>query len=311
LVSQALLIVPGVAAAVLGGALFVRGTVGVAVRARIAPGIIGATVAAFATSSPELSVGVNAATSGQPEIALGDALGSNVVNIGLVLAIAVLLGGIQARRADLARDIPTALMAPVATVILALDGQLGRLDGILLLAGFSVWLAVTVRQAARERSEAAAVLAERSPGRVARDTVLGLALLIIAGRLIVLAAKDIGDLLGWDVFAVGAVLVALATSAPELATVITARLRGHDEISVGTVLGSNIFNGLLMVGVVAVIHPIAIRGTEFAVAVVAGIITLLLVIPGRSNRLPPSRGLWLLAVYAGYLTALFAVHRTT
>ncbi len=309
--SQALLIFPGVAAAALGGELFVRGTVGVAARARIAPGIIGATVAAFATSSPELSVGVNAATAGQPEIALGDALGSNVVNIGLVLAIAVLLGGIQARRADLARDIPTSLIALVATVLLALDGQLGRLDGILLLLGFSVWLAITVRQAARERSASIVVLAEHSPGRVTRDTVLGLALLIIAGWLIVLAAKDIGDLLGWDVFAVGAVLVALATSTPELATVITARLRGHDEIGVGTVLGSNIFNGLLIVGVVAVIHPISIRGTEFAVAVVAGIITLLLVIPGRSNRLPPSRGLWLLGVYAGYLTAMLAVHRMT
>jgi cation:H+ antiporter len=308
-VNDALLIVPGVAAAAFGGELFVRGAVGLAARSRIPPGIIGATVAAFGTSSPELSVAVNAATAGHPEISFGDALGSNVVNVGLVLALAILLGGIQARRADLARDIPVALIAPVLAVALGVDGTLSRVDAIVLLVTFAIWVTITVRQAARERSEAEEVLAEHGAGRVLRDILVGLVLLVVAGRLIVLAAKGVGELLGWDTFTVGAVLVAVATSTPELATVIVARLRGHDEVSVGTVLGSNIFNGLLIVGTAALICPIPTGGPELAVAAIAGIVTIVMVIPGRSARLAPPRGLGLLAVYATYLVALLRVHQ--
>ncbi len=307
--SAALLLAAGVLAAALGGELFVRGTVGVAARARIAPGIIGATVAAFATSSPEMSVAVNAATAGRPEIALGDALGSNVVNIGLVLAIAVVFGGMEPRHADVVRDVPVALFAPLLAVLLAWDGSLGRGDGVVLLLVFAGWLLVTVRQAARERSDAVEVLAEHTAWRILADSVLGLGLLVLAGRLIVLAAKDFGDLLGWDTFTVGAVLVAIATSTPELATVVAARLRGHDDVSVGTVLGSNIFNGLLVVGVAAAIHPISVQGHEFGVAVAASVATLLLVVPGRSMRIRPVRGALLLSVYVVYVVTLLTTHQ--
>jgi cation:H+ antiporter len=306
-VRDAWLIIPGVLAAALGGEFFVRAAVGAAIRLRIAPGIIGATVAAFATSSPELSVAVNSATAGKPEIALGDALGSNVVNVGVVLAVGALLGGISARRQDLRRDVPAALLAPVLLLLLVVDGGLSRFDGGVLLATFAAWLAVTVRQAAKDRSDVPEVLGEQSTWRMVLAGVAGLALLVLAGRLIVLSAKDFGGILGWDVFVVGAVLVAIATSVPELATVVIARLRGHDEISVGAVLGSNIFNGLLIIGVAAVLAPIAVSMSEVAIAVGAGILTLLLAVPGRSNRLSPTRGLVLLAVYAGYVALLLAV----
>lgn len=309
--SAALLIVPGVVAAAIGGELFIRGAVGGANRLRIAPGIVGATVAAFATSSPEMSVGINAATAGRPEIALGDALGSNVVNVGLVLGIAVLLGGLKTRRADVVRDVPVALLAPLLVVLLAWDGVISRTDGVVLITAFTAWLLITIRQAARERSDTVAVLADRTTGRIIRDSIIGLVLLILAGRLIVLAAGDIGVLLGWDAFTVGALLVAVATSVPELATVVVARLRGHDEISLGTVLGSNIFNGLLIIGVAAAIHPIGILGAEFAAAIVASIVTLLIVIPPRSGRLHPVRGGLLLAVYAAYVIVLLSTHQPT
>lgn len=305
---EAWLIVPGVLAAALGGELFVRSTVGGAILARVAPGIVAATVAAFATSSPELSVAVNAATTGRPEVALGDALGSNVINVGLVLAIAILLGGVTARRQDLRRDIPPALAAPVVILLLGLDGSLSRFDGSVLLTCFALWLGITVVQAARERSRVAEVLADRTMSQIVRDGAFGIVLLVLAGRLIVMSAQDFGDLLGWDIFVVGAVLVAVATSVPELATVVVARVRGHEEISVGTVLGSNIFNALLIIGVAAVITPITVAGTEVAVAIVAGVITMLLAIPGRTNRLPPNRGVLLLGVCAGYFAAVVAAH---
>ena len=233
---EAWLIIPGALFAAAGGEFFVRSAVGGALRARVAPGIVAATVVAFATSSPELSVAVNSATAGRPEVALGDALGSNVFNVGLVLAIAVLFGGLGARREDLRRDIPVALATPVVVLLLGMDGTLSRADGAVLLAVFAGWLATTVVQAARERSKVGDVLDDRKVSQIARDGIIGLVLLIAAGRMIVLSAADFGRLLGWDVFVVGAVLVSVATSAPELATVVVARLRGHAEISVGTVL---------------------------------------------------------------------------
>ncbi len=277
-------------------------------RMRIAPGIVGATVVAFATSSPELSVGVNAALDGAPEISLGDALGSNVVNIALILGLALALAGATPRRADLNRDLPVALIAPVITLGLAYDGTLNRIDGVILLACFVAWLAVTVRQAARERDAAAGMLGERNRRLIARDVIAGLILLILAGRFIVLAAQDIGDALGWDTFTVGAIMVAVGTSTPELATTITARLRGHDEVSVGTVLGSNIFNGLLIVGLAAVITPIRASGPELWLALAAGVVSLLLILPGRSDRLGRGRGVALLALYATYVLTLLIVH---
>lgn len=113
----------GVVCAGIGGELFVRGAVGVAHWARVSPGIIGATVAAFATSSPELSVSINAAIAGQPQIALGDALGSNVVNVALILALALVISGIQSPRDSVKRDFPVALLIPISTGVLLLDGS--------------------------------------------------------------------------------------------------------------------------------------------------------------------------------------------
>ena len=308
--SAAVLIVLGVAAAGLGGELFVRGSVGLATRMRIAPGIVGATVVAFGTSSPELSVGVNAALEGAPEISLGDALGSNVLNVALILGLALVLAGATPRRADLNRDLPVALIAPLITLGLAYDGTISRVDGAILLACFAGWLTVTARQAARERNDAAGILGEPNRARITRDALAGLALLILAGRLIVLAAQDIGEILGWDAFTVGAVMVAIGTSTPELATTIVARLRGHDEVSVGAVLGSNIFNGLLIVGVAAAITPIRVFGPELQLAIGTSVLSLLLILPGRSDRLGRRRGAALLVLYLAYLIALFRLHGT-
>ena len=277
---------------------------------RVAPGIVGATVVAFGTSSPELSVGVNAAIAGAPEISLGDALGSNVLNVALILGLALVLAGATPRRADLNRDLPVALIAPLITLGLAYDGTISRVDGAILLACFAGWLTVTARQAARERNDAAGILGEANSVRIALDALAGLALLIVAGRLIVLGAQDIGDMLGWDAFTVGAVMVAIGTSTPELATTLIARLRGHDEVSVGAVLGSNIFNGLFIVGVAATITPIDVFGPELQLAIGTGVLSLLLILPGRSDRLGRRRGAALLVLFLVYLIALLRVHGT-
>lgn len=302
----AVLLLLGIVLAGFGGELFVRGLVSLAAWWRVPPGIIGATVAAFATSSPELSVAVNSALEGEPEIALGDVLGSNIVNIALVLAIALAFAAIRVGRGTVVRDYPAAVMAPALVGLLALDGTLGPVDGVVLLLVFTAWLVQSAIAARRVRDATEAVLMERSRTSVVVSLVLGLAMLIAAGRLIVSGAVDISVALGWDGFVVGAVLVALGTSAPELATMIAARLRRHDEVAVGTILGSNIFNTLLIVGTAAVIHPITVDGFETDIGVIASVLVVLLIIPARGGLLARWRSLPLLATYALVIALLAA-----
>ena len=296
----------GIGLAALGGRLFVGGAVGIAAASRIPPGVVGATVAAFATSGPELAVALNAAASGSPALSLGDALGSNVVNVALVLGLALAIAPLRADRRDLVRDVPLAVAAPLVIGLMLIDGRLSRTDGAILLAIFFSWLAVAVGQALRQRDAAVTVLAEHPARRAALDTALGLVLLATAGRLVVAAGRGLGHELGLDEFVVGATLVAFGTSTPELATVIVSRAQKHDEVGVGTVLGSNIFNALWIVGLVALLRPFEVSGGDVVVGVLASSIVPLALLPLGASALGRARGVALLAAYTGYVTLLLA-----
>ena len=306
MVLTVLLMVAGVGFAALGGELFVRGVVNIAAWSRVPKGIIGATVAAFATSGPELSVGINAAVAGEPEIALGDALGSNVVNIAVVLGVALLFAELRVSRGTRIRELPMAITAPVALGLLALDGTLSRTDALLLLAIFAGWIVQTTLAARRARDATAAVLLEQSKTAIVASFVGGLVALIVAGRLIVASASDIGAALGWDGFIVGAVIVAIGTSTPEVATMLAARLRRHDEVGVGTVLGSNIFNTLLIVGVASLISPIDTDAAAVRIGIIASTMVVVLAIPGRGGRLARWRSIPLIGSYLAVLALLSA-----
>jgi len=297
----------GVVCAGIGGELFVRGAVGLAHWARISPGIIGATVAAFATSSPELSVSINAAMAGKPQIALGDALGSNMINVALILALALVISGIQSPRDSVKRDFPVALLIPVITGVLFLDGELSRVDGFLMLSLFLAWLAAAVIDARKQRSAAEEVLGEQRGWLVVLSCVAGLAFLVAAGNLIVAGARGIAISFGIDEFIIGATIVAVGTSVPELATTVIAKLRGHDEVGLGTILGSNIFNGIFIVAVAAIIHPITVAGRDVAITLVFGFVALVFTYPTHKGFIGRRRGVLLLALYVAYLATL--VHR--
>jgi len=303
-----LLLISGVGIAALGGELFVRGVVGLAHWLRVSPGIIGATVAAFATSSPELSVAVNAATAGHPQIALGDALGSNVVNIALILGLTLFISAIQAPRDSLKRDFPVAMLVPLVTGVFALDGELSRLDGLLLMGMFFAWITTAAIEARKQRSVAEYVLGEQRRGFVLLSCAAGLALLIAAGMLIVAGASGLASAFGVDEFLIGATIVAIGTSTPELATTVVAMLRGHSEISLGTVLGSNIFNGLMIIATAASIHPIEVDWQEMAVALVFGVAALGCVFPAQDGFIDRRRGGLLLTIYVLYLAALWQIY---
>lgn len=294
----------GIIFAGVGGEIFVRGTVGIAAWARVSPGIIATTIAAFATSSPELSVSINSAISGVPQIALGDSLGSNVVNIALILALALLVSGIQSPRGNIKREFPVALLIPIFTAILFYDNVLSRFDGLLLLSLFFTWLVAVVLEARKQRSFTVEVLGEKRRLLAVLLCTVGLLFLVAAGSLIVTGAKGIAFSFGLNEFIIGATIVALGTSTPELATTVIAKVRGHDEVSLGTILGSNIFNGTFIIGVAATIHPIRVALDDVAVTLVFGFVALVFTYPSRTGLISRGRGVLLLMLYSGYLFSM-------
>lgn len=294
----------GVLCAGMGGELFVRGLVGIAHWARVSAGIIGATVAAFATSSPELSVAISSAMAKKPEISLGDALGSNVVNVALILAIPLVISGIRGSAESVRRDFTVALFAPMFTAVLALDGVLSRIDGVLLLGFFVLWMTGVLIEVRKQRSAAEKVLGEERAWLALFLCLMGLSLLVAAGRFIVMGAEGIALSFGLDAFVIGATIVALGTSVPELATTIIARIRKHDEIGLGTILGSNIFNGLFIISVAAIIYPIKVVLPEVLLVLLCGFISVALIWPTGSGRIGRGRGWLLLGLYAVYVIAI-------
>jgi cation:H+ antiporter len=298
---DALLMLSGLIAVALGGEWFVRGSVGCASILRVTPGLIGATLAAFGTSTPELAVSLTAAASNTPQLSLGDILGSNVVNVGLLLGLAVAFSGISVPAGTRRRDLPFAALAPLVTAVLLIDQKLSRLDGLALLILFAAWLIATLKEARTQRLATEQVFGKRAAAVTAASVFAGLALLAYAGWAIVKAATGLAQAWGVSEFLIGATMVSLGTSAPELATVLISRWRGHSEIGLGTILGSNLFNGLFVLGLVSLIQPIPLERPNTFAALAFGLLTILVAWPNRNGYLATHRGWWLLALYCTYL----------
>lgn len=295
----------GVLLAGLGGELFLRGVVGFARALRIPTAIAAATLGAFATSSPEVFVSTIAALNGEPAIGLGDATGSNIVNIALILAIALLIKPLVTRRKTIALDYGVALGATLALGLMAIDGAISRIEGGALLLAWVGWMVTHVRAAQRHRAEPEVeAVAGIRRWRIAVDSVGGLALLVGAGNLVVGGATTIAESFGIPSFLIGATLVALGTSMPELATTLVAVFRGHDDVGVGTLLGSNVFNALFIVGLTASIAPIPVQGVGLWIALAAGALAVTCVWPGAREILTRSRGVLLIVIYATTLSLL-------
>jgi cation:H+ antiporter len=299
--SALLFFAAGLAVAAIGGELFVRGLLAAARRFHLPAAFVGATIAAFATSGPELGVSVLAALDGTPQIGLGDALGSNVVNLGLVLGSSIVLAGLRPAPAGDRRTLGFLLAAPLLAAALLLDGLLSRADAALLIAVFLSWLALELRSIERAPPPLAPVAGAAVPLVLGTG---GLVLLFVAGELIVTAARAMADLWQTGSYFVGATLVALGTSVPELATAVAARARGHHELGLSTLIGSNLFNGLFIVGTAGLIQPIRIDPPQALVALAAALLLSLVLLPRRGAALGRGRGALLLAGYACYVLAL-------
>jgi cation:H+ antiporter len=298
----------GVLCAAGGGELFLRGVVGLSDWLRVPKAVTAATLAAFATSSPEISVAVTSALAGSPRVALGDALGSNVVNVGLVLGVMLCIRPTPFDWSATRREFGLALVAPLLVLAALADGHLARVEAAVGLAVFGTWLLLVLQDALKARHGTAPSVTRRQGLVAAGQGAAGLVLLVVAGRLIVAGATGIGAMLGMDLFLIGATVVAFGTSAPELATAVVAKVRGHDDVGVGTVLGSNIFNCLFVVGLAAGIRPFDQPPWGVLSSVAFGVLTVACLAPGRRAALPRSRGVLLLALYAGSVAVACLSH---
>jgi len=303
------MLVVGVLLAWFGGEFFVKGGVGLARWLRWPSAVIGVTVAAFGTSSPELLVAIHAALDGVPQISLGDVLGSNVVNVSLVLAIVLALSGMRAEDSGVKRDWFISLLVPGAVYALLYDGWFSRLDAVIMLSAFVVWLLMVVQHARKHAAASQEDGGPVSPGKTMFAIVLGLGLLILAAQFVVHGGKGVAEALGWSPFVVGAVVVAAATSTPELATTLIARMRGHHDVGLGNILGSNIFNVFFIASVAALIQPYAVKVPEILPSLIFGVVTTLFILPGKDGALGRWRGFALLLIYAAFV--LLSVNQTS
>jgi len=279
-----------------GAEWLVGGAAGLARSLGIRPLIIGLTVVAYGTSSPEIVVGISAGLQDQGAIALGNVIGSNVANLGLILAVAALIRAPRVDRQIVIREVPVLLVATALVPLALLDGEVSPLEagGLLGLAvGYSVWMILTSRrgsaadagEVAEEAAAATGLEAPRSRARLATLTIVGLALLIGGGHLLVEGAIGIAKVAGMSERVIGLTIVALGTSLPELATSVIAALRGHGDIAVGNVVGSNIFNVFLVLGASGIAGRMGASLASLAVELVAlAVMTLIAAVAMATRR---------------------------
>ena len=267
-------LVGGLIGLVAGGELLVRGAGRLAAAVGISPLVIGLTVVAFGTSAPEMAVSVSAVLAGQPDIAAANVIGSNIFNVLFILGVCALATPLVVSARLVRVEVPLLIAVSTATMLLAHDGRISRLEGLALFAGL---LAYTVWAVRDSRRETAAVQAEfaREFGPEARSQAVhgggkpgvlgltgsalqvigGLVVLVFGARLFVAGATALARMIGVDEVVIGLTVVAAGTSLPEVAASVIATLRGERDIAIGNVIGSNIFNLLGILGVAAVVGP--------------------------------------------------------
>jgi cation:H+ antiporter len=255
----------GLVLLIWGADRFVHGAAATARNLGVAPLMIGLTIVAFATSAPEILVSIVAASRGEPELAIGNAIGSNIANIGLVLGAVALIRPIELKSATLRREMPALLAVSLLTVALFLDSYLARIDGFVLLTGLVIvviWLVrLGIRSSATDPLQSdfeAEIPTGRSMKAAIIWLIVGIVALLFGADFLVDGAINIAREVGISEMVIGITLVALATSLPELAVSLVSAIKGEFGIAIGNIVGSNIFNMLAVIGVAAAIEPTAL-----------------------------------------------------
>ncbi len=306
-----MLLLSGLALLVLGAEGLVRGGGRLALILRVSPAVVGLTLVAWGTSAPELVVSVTAAVRATTDMALGNIVGSSIANIALVLGFSALLSPLPADGGVRSRDFTVLLASQLALPVMLFDGEIGRLDGVLLILLGVVYNLAIVRDTVRDRADAQGAASQ--PPRhwlvYVAVTIGGVGLLAYGSGLFIDGASSIAQTLGVSPRVIGLTVVALGTSAPELATSLVATLRGDHDVSIGNVVGSNIFNIVFALGITAVVTPIRLpvaRGGGIWIDIAVSLALTLALLPFLVRRRSVRRlhGALLVLVYAAYMTYL-------
>lgn len=308
----------GIALLTLGGEALIRGAIAAARRVGVSPLLTGLVIVGFGTSSPELVVSVDAAINNQPDIAVGNIVGSNIGNILLILGLCALITPMTVKPLALRRDGLVVVAATLMFLLLTASGTLGRIDAVLFLSGLAAYLIWAYWSESRQQAPAGEVYAAeaqemsvlpRSWRTIGLAIAIGLALLIGGSRLLLYGAIGIAHAAGIPETVIGLTLVAVGTSLPELAVSVIAALRRHADVAVGNILGSNIFNVMGILGVSAFLQPLPIapRIQDFDQWVMLGSAVALMLFLYTGLRLSRWEGGLLLASYAVYVWLSFAM----
>lgn len=308
--------------AVLGGFIalvwaadrFVIGAAAVAHNSGVSPLVIGLTIVGFGTSAPEMLVSSVAAYNGVANLSIGNAVGSNIANIALVLGLAAMVNPLHIHQKVIGRELPVMIVVMIFAAGLMWDGELGRIDGILLLAGLFVMIVFVVREGLQDSDEPPPELDElpdgMSTGVAILWIVVGLGALLASSELLVWGATEVATFFGVSERVIGLTVVAFGTSLPELAATLVAAKRGEHDIAVGNVVGSNVFNTLGVLGLPGVIRPGHAEPLVMRLDIPLMIgVSMLLWILARALRpyrqVGRKRGALLVLIYVGYVVGVY------
>ncbi|HIY13444.1 MAG TPA: calcium/sodium antiporter [Candidatus Agathobaculum merdipullorum] len=302
-----IMLVFGFVLLVWGADKFVAGASALARRLGVSPLLVGLTIVAFGTSAPELAVSLTAALQGANEIAVGNVVGSNIFNLLMVAGLSAVVCPLVMDRTLLRRDWPISLAAAVLLLVfIAPDLTISRIEGVILLVVFALVLSTQIRAALKNRDTLESEEDEITmpPLMIGVNIVLGLACIIIGGQLAVNGATGIARMFGLSETLIGLTIVAIGTSLPELVTSLVAARKGQNEIAMGNVIGSNIFNLLFILGVSATITPIPVQATSIIDALVLIGISIVFYLPARRGKLGRAPGVIMALTYVVYTAYL-------
>ena len=285
-----------------GADFFVEGASGIAARFGIPELVIGLTIVAMGTSAPEAAVSIAGAFKGNADIAIGNVLGSNIMNVLVILGIAAVIVPIAVGKSTIRYEIPFMAAITVLFGILGRDGVISRVDGIILWAMFIVYLVYLFRMArSNPEQETESSVEAKSVPQLLLLTLVGVVMIVLGSDLAVDSASAIAEFFGMSERFIGLTIVALGTSLPELVTSVTAARRGNADIAIGNIVGSNIFNILFVIGTSSLIIPINFAESflvDCGIALAAAVLLFLSVL--RRKKLTRVGGVVMLACYAAY-----------
>lgn len=288
-----------------GAGKLTDGATSLAARMNIPPIVIGLTVVAMGTSMPEFFISFISALKGTTDLAVGNVVGSNIFNAMLIVGTAALVAPMTILKSTVKKDIPFAILASAMLIPMTLDGNISRLDAALLFVVFIAFMVYTVRSAKNGKSQDEAEAKQMPVWQAIAFFILGLACLIVGSNLFVDGATEVASLLGVSEAVIGLTIVAGGTSLPELATSVVAARKGQSAIAMGNVIGSNVMNILMILGVTGLIHPMAIQGiTWLDLSVMLVSVLLLWLFSFTKYTVARWEGAVLVILFLGYMTWL-------